>query len=84
VRAWRSPFGRRSHVAVLTRAERCFIRLGEDFDVAQVLNGTHWGSRAMPRIRPFGPRRVSFKASAQHGQDVLPGPKQEVSSCMPA
>jgi len=42
VRAWRSPFGRRLHVLVRTRGERRFIRLGEDFDVAEVLDGAHW------------------------------------------
>jgi hypothetical protein len=30
------------HVAVVTRGERRFIRLGEDFDVAEVLDGTRW------------------------------------------
>jgi hypothetical protein len=42
VRAWRSPFGLWLHVLVLTRGERRFIRLGEDFDVAQVLDGAYW------------------------------------------
>jgi hypothetical protein len=30
------------HVVVMTRRERRFIRLGEDFDVAEVLAGAHW------------------------------------------
>jgi hypothetical protein len=42
VRAWHSPFGQCLHVVVLTRAERRFIRLSEDFDMAEILGGTHW------------------------------------------
>ena len=47
------------------------------------------GNPRAPRMRSrapnrLGPRRLSFNASAKHGQDVLPAPKQEVSSCTPA
>jgi hypothetical protein len=50
--------------------------------MASATRGRPGCSRAL--ANRLGPRRLSFNASAKHGQDVLPAPKQEVSSCTPA